>query len=211
MYAILTQPLQTIYKFEFWSHGVMQALQQRQLPQWMHHVYDANGSIKQVFRSTQWERKSCGEKSFNTVFGNAILLNTIQMCTYSCTSTMYCNVVNATVSFLIITCKQLSLWPKFRFVLKRFSAILYACSFKVLTLVVKMDKLKWAFKAQTGFYDYNSSSTCMRHSLGVSQYIDISQYTRNLYRIAIRNVYRKILRLFPFLFKLILFHSSPIL
>ena len=47
--------------------------------------------------------------------------------------------------------------------------------------------------------------------LGVSQYIDISQYTKNLYHITIWNVYRNILQVFFFLIKLFTFHSILVL
>ena len=48
--------------------------------------------------------------------------------------------------------------------------------------------------------DLSHNLHCMNHKrLGVSQYIDISQYTKNLYHIAIRNLYRNISRFF-FLF-----------
>ena len=47
--------------------------------------------------------------------------------------------------------------------------------------------------------------------IGVSQYIDISQYTKNLYRIAIRNSYRNILQLFFILIKLFIFYSILVL
>ena len=47
--------------------------------------------------------------------------------------------------------------------------------------------------------------------LGVQQYIDISQYTKNIYRIAIRNLYRNISWFFFLLIKLFVFHSSLVL
>ena len=45
----------------------------------------------------------------------------------------------------------------------------------------------------------------------IYRYIDISQYTKNLYRIAIRNSYRNISRIFFFLMKLIIFYSILVL
>ena len=41
----------------------------------------------------------------------------------------------------------------------------------------------------------------------IYRYIGISQYTKNLYRIAIRNAYRNISQIFVFLIKLVIFHS----
>ena len=49
------------------------------------------------------------------------------------------------------------------------------------------------------------------YTVGVSQYIDISQYTKNLYRIAIRNAYRNISGFFLLLIKLFIFRSILVL
>ena len=48
------------------------------------------------------------------------------------------------------------------------------------------------------------------HALGVSQYIDISQYTNDLYPIAIQNAYRNISQ-FLLLIKLFIFHPILVL
>ena len=53
--------------------------------------------------------------------------------------------------------------------------------------------------------------TFLRLLLGVSQYIDISQYKENLYRIAIRNSYRNISRFFFLLIKLLDFSFNSCL
>ena len=51
---------------------------------------------------------------------------------------------------------------------------------------------------------------CIR-GVTINRYIGISQYTKNLYSIAIRNAYRNISRVFFFLIKLFTFHSILVL
>ena len=49
--------------------------------------------------------------------------------------------------------------------------------------------------------------TLENRGVTIYRYIGISQYAKNLYRIAIRNVYRNISRIFLLSVKLFIFHS----
>ena len=74
----------------------------------------------------------------------------------------------------------------------------------LLGIILQLCKLLCLAKDRwRGFSTHKSHM--VNRGVTIYLYIDISQYTRNLYRIAIRNVYRNISRLFPFLFKLFLF------